>query len=239
MKMTSVLIGIQSRSTSTRLPGKCFEMIGQKRLLDHVIDAAKGAANYMNRYTAKSGVLVRVAILIPYGDKIETEFKKRAHIIQGPEDDVLKRYKMAADECEADYIVRVTGDCPLIPPYLISKHIKIAVMNEYDYVSNCDENSRTIIDGVDCEVISKRMLDHLDETATTKADREHVTTKARREPPNWAKRGFVGGFFDHSAIKLSVDTLEDLERVRAEYASLNHRISEAERRYGKQFVHRV
>jgi spore coat polysaccharide biosynthesis protein SpsF (cytidylyltransferase family) len=62
---------------------------------------------------------------------------------------------------------------------------------------------------------------------------------ARREPPHWAKLGFVGGFFDQSGSKLSVDTHEDLARVRAEYDSLTQRISEAERRYGKQFVHRV
>lgn len=239
MKFTTVLIGIQARSTSRRLPGKCFEMLGDKRLLDHVIDAAKGAANYTNRHTAKSGVLVKVSLLIPFGDPIETEFNRRCNIMHGPENDVLARYKSAADFHEADYVVRVTGDCPLIPPYIIAKHIKLAVMNEYDYVSNSDENSRTSLDGIDCEVMSKKFLNHMHEHAKDPSDREHVTSMGRREPPVWAKLGCVTGFFDQSNIKLSVDTKEDLERVRAEHESLKKRLSDAERRYGKSAVHRV
>lgn len=239
MEFTTILIGIQARSTSKRLPGKCFEMIGDRRLLDHVIDAAKSSAAYMNRHTNKNGVLVKVSLLIPFGDRIESEFKRSCHIVHGPEDDVLTRYKTAADVNEADFIVRVTGDCPLIPSFLISKIIKIGVMNKYDYVSNSDENSRTSLDGVDCEVMSKKLLDYLDENAKDPSDREHVTAMARREPPRWAKMGAVVGYFDQSGIKLSVDTKEDLERVRNEYESLSRRLNDAERRYGRGCIHRV
>lgn len=239
MQITNVLIGIQARSTSTRLPGKCFAMIGEKRLLDHVIDSAKSAAAYMNRYTDKSGVLVKVALLIPFEDSIGREFKRRCSIVHGPENDVLERYVKAAQEFESDYIVRVTGDCPMIPPYLISKHIKFAVINHYDFVCNCHAEMRTSLDGVDCEVMSKNMIEYLSDNAKPGQDREHVTLMAKREPPSWAKIGFVGGFFDQSGIKLSVDTQDDLDRVRREYESLNSRMSEAEKRYGKQFVHRI
>lgn len=239
MEMKTVLIGIQARSTSTRLPGKCFEMIGEKRLLDHVIDACKSAEDYMNRYTAKTGIAVRTALLIPFKDRIEAEFARKCRIVHGPEHDVLSRYKSASDMLEANYIVRVTGDCPLIPPFLISKHIKLAVANEYDYISNCDENLRTSLDGIDCEVISKKLLDYIDSKAKDPTDREHVTTMARREPPNWARMGTVISFFDHSSIKLSVDTELDLARVRREYNSIQSKIASGEKRYGRQSVHRV
>lgn len=239
MELKTVLIGVQSRSTSDRLPGKCFEMIGDKMLLDHVLDACKSAAFYLNRHTAKTGVAVKVALLIPFRDRIESEFGRRCQIIQGPEHDVLSRFKSAAEISEANLIVRITGDCPMIPPYLISKHIKLALANGYDYVSNGDENYRTALDGMDCEVISRRMLDYVDATAKTPYDREHVTTLARREPPSWAKMGYVAGFFDFSDVKLSVDTPEDLERVRVHYERLNKKLSGGEKRYGKQYVHRI
>ncbi len=238
MNTATVLIGIQARSTSKRLPGKCYEPIGSKRLLDHVIDAAKESAAYINLHTARSEILAKVALLIPVGDPIEDEFKNRCHIVSGPEDDVLTRYKLAAEAFKAHFVVRITGDCPLIPSYLISKHITLAVRNNYDYLSNSDELSRTSLDGIDCEVMSKKMLDYMDKAATLGSDREHVTPLARREPPQWAKRGCVVGYFDHSSVKLSVDTKEDLERVRAEYQALSSRLSDAERRYGRGFVHR-
>jgi len=46
----TVVIGIQARSTSTRLPGKIFEMVGNKKALEHVIDKAKSAKDYIQRF---------------------------------------------------------------------------------------------------------------------------------------------------------------------------------------------
>ncbi len=242
MKFSTVLIAIQARSTSHRLPDKVLAYINDKRVLDHVIDAAKSAANYMNRYTDKTGILVKVSLLIPYGDKIEAEFRKRVHIIQGPEDDVLTRFMMAYQHTEANYVCRVTGDCPLIHPYIISKHIKYAVMNDYDYVGNGDEDLRTAIDGMDCEVISEKLLNHIHTEATAKEDREHVTLMARTQRKALKTLGFRHGIsmpiLDLSDMKLSVDTKEDLERVRERFDSGETKYSRAVETYGKQHVHR-
>lgn len=237
--MHNVLIGIQARSTSERLPEKCFKMIGDKMMLEHVLDSCKSAASYLNRHTAKTGVAVKVALLVPFRDPIEVKFARKSQIIQGPEHDVLSRYKSAADMTESDYIVRITGDCPLIPAWVISKHIKIAMLNSYDYLSNGNEGIRTSLDGIDCEVISKKLLDYIDDIACEPPDREHVTLMARRDPPSWARMGFVGGSFDFSNIKLSVDTEDDLERVRDEYRRVTEKNSAAERKYGRQSVHRI
>jgi spore coat polysaccharide biosynthesis protein SpsF len=207
-------------------------------MLKHVLDACDRAAFYMNNHTHKTKVIVKVALAIPTGDEIGIAFKKRAIIVEGSETDVLGRYKVLADRMGADYLVRVTADCPLIPPYLITKHIKTATINGYDYLSNVDESCRTSIDGVDCEVMSRRMLDFLDENATDPKDREHVTTMARRSPPDWARIGHVIGHLDQSNLKLSVDTMEDLERVRAAFDRVKRAIENAESIHGKQSVHR-
>jgi spore coat polysaccharide biosynthesis protein SpsF len=233
-----VLIGIQARSTSTRFPRKVFELIGDRPLLKHVISSCKRAADYLNRYMPER-VLANVAVLIPAGDEIRAHFYRDAFIFEGPEDDVLARYMMAASRFNSDYICRVTGDCPLIPSYLISKMIKLAVVNGYDYVSNVDPEFRTYADGHDCEVISMRLLEHIHKTATLPAEREHVTLMARTNPPEWASLGLMTGHVDHSGIKLSVDTPADLERVREEYQKVKDKIEDAEEYFGKQSVHRV
>lgn len=237
-QITNVLIGIQARSTSKRFPRKVFETIGGKPMIQHVIDACDRSAKYMNNHSLKTGTHVYVALLVPKGDELAQSRRFGRLAFEGPEDDVLTRYQMAAKRYKADYIVRVTGDCPLIPPYLITKHIKTAVVNGYDYVSNVDESHRTSADGTDCEVISDKLLDYVHANTRNEKDREHVTTFIRRECPDWAKVGHVVGHLNLSALKLSVDTQEDLERVRTQYDILNRAIETAEAKSGKFSVHR-
>lgn len=233
-----VLIGIQARSTSVRLPNKHVELIDGKRIIDHVLESCKSAADYLNRYAYKNGYETNVALLVPDGDPLADLYAGKFIVIQGSELDVLSRYTKAAAYFEADYIVRITGDCPLIPPFVISKHIVLALKNNYDYVSNVEERFRTTLDGIDCEVMSKRLLEWLDTEAQEAPEREHVTVRARTHKPDWARAGFVTSFFDLSRTKLSVDTPEDLRRVRDEYENIHRKQREAERTFGKDFVHR-
>ena len=234
--MTKVIIGIQARSTSTRLPNKCFEMIGNRNILDHVIASALIAERYVNNFTRKHGVETQTMLLVPKGDPLIPRFRRSCPIFEGSEPDVLDRYYQAMVTFGCDYMVRITGDCPLLPSNIISKHIKVGINNDYDYLSNVDD--RLSIDGVDCEFISSRLLGWLHETATKPYDREHVTTYARSNKPDWASYGAFQGFFDLSNIKLSVDTPEDLERVRAEYNKIFSKINNLEARYGRSAVHR-
>lgn len=236
--LTSVLIGIQARSNSTRLPKKCFEPIGSKRLLDHVIEACFRASKYSNNLTYKKNYTTDVALLIPTGDMIKRGFGSQVEIVEGPEFDVLARFEAAQKKFNADYVCRITGDCPLIPPYIITKHISLAVLGQYDYISNVEESCRLSLDGIDCEVMSKRMLQWLVNTAKSPEEKEHVTLLARKDPPDWAKRGFTASYFDQSGIKLSVDTKEDLEKVRAEYNRVGKKLQIAEQQYGREFIHR-
>ncbi len=237
--MSRVVIGIQARSGSTRLPRKAFQLIGGLRLLDHVVGSCKSAATYMERFADRYKTRIHVVILTPTGDPIAHEFKRSCPILEGSNDDVLSRYAGAADHYDADVVVRVTGDCPLIPDYLIVKHIKTAIVNNYDYISNTDEDSRTAIDGHDCEVMSRRMIEWLDETSDSAYEREHVTPRARRDPPVWAKVGAVIHYHDQSGIKLSVDTPDDLERVREAYDLRAVKMVCAQRKFGKSAVHKL
>lgn len=235
--MTQVMIGIQARSGSTRLPKKAFELIGGKTMLDRVIERCKKAAAYTNRQM--SNVSVGVVVVTPIGDPIAAEFKSRCDVVEGSEHDVLGRYGLAIEKHNPDLIVRVTGDCPLIPPFVISRLIKLAVEHRYDYVSNVDERFRTAIDGEDCEVFSRRLFDLTCEMARRPEDREHVTTFMRRSPPEWANVGAIVSNFDQSGLKLSVDTPDDLERVRKAHSDAYSKYERAMHMLGQRSVHRV
>ena len=93
---------------------------------------------------------------------------------QGSEDDVLDRYIQVAESNQADVIVRITGDCPLVDSVLVDKCIEKFIQSDVDYCSNI--NPPTFPDGFDVEVIKLSALKKSYENITSKFDREHVTT---------------------------------------------------------------
>lgn len=232
MEYTCVSIIIQARSTSKRFPGKIFEKIGTKQVLQHVLDACQNSSNYINAYTNRHGIVCSVSLAVPYSDALIPHYS-RYNIIQGPEDDVLKRYAMAADKLGSRFIVRITSDCPFVPPYVISKMISLAVQDNVDFLTNADPRFRTSPDGHDVEVLSSRLLTWLDENASTQQDREHVTSYLHAKLPAWAKKGDVIGFNDYHKPenKVSIDTPEDLERLREQYTRLYTAVNTSPRAY--------
>jgi spore coat polysaccharide biosynthesis protein SpsF (cytidylyltransferase family) len=238
--MKNVIIAIQARSNSTRLPGKIFLKLGGKEILQHVIDAAEESAIYTNQYSFKNNFKVHTMLLVPTGDEIVKRYKNKVLIYEGPEQDVLTRfYEMNKEAC-ADYVVRLTADCPLLPSYVISKHINIAVNSGYDYISNVDEEVRTSVDGHDVEVISNRALIWLNNNITEDSEREHVTLALRkRSVPFYFRIGHVIGHLHQPHIKLSIDTQEDYERIKKEYEDVRKCIDIAVKKHGEKCVYRI
>lgn len=234
-----LIVGIQARSTSKRLPGKVHASLGDKTVLNAVLDAAQNAVLYVNRSLASLNVHASICLLVPKGDVIAKDFK--SWCIEGDENDVLSRYKQMADQRRPDYVVRITADCPLIPAPVITNVIKVGVVNDYDYAANffVDHGSlyRLVPDGFECEFISTRMLDWADKNATSSSDREHVTPVCRTYPDGF-KFGVVIPHSYQGDKKLSVDTHEDLERIRKEYEIVKNAREIAEDKFGKQAVHK-
>lgn len=243
-KDLKIAIGIQARSSSTRLPNKISQMIGNKMVIDHVIDACKNAAEYINRYTFTNHTHCDVFVLIPEGDSIKECLRiDQDFILEGSERDVLSRYMTMARMSEATHIVRITGDCPLIPPFLIYKCINAAIKNSFDYFSNVGdigpESMRTSIDGHDVEVISIKALEWAEQNARSDFQKEHVSIVLRDDlAPSSLRRGILIGHNDHSNIKLSVDTEDDLKKIRDEFDKIQRKITQAKAKYGKGSVHR-
>lgn len=203
----------------------------------HVLDACQSAEKYINR--GKDHWHAKTVLLVPEGDIIVRAYEQYCQIYQGSEEDVLSRFYNAAVEERADYIVRITSDCPLIPPFMISKCVNVAVKNIGDYTSNVDPICRTDPDGMDVEVLSMRALEWLHKSATTPYDREHVTTLIRKIRPSIFQQLHVVGHFDYSVLKCSVDTEEDLIAVRKEYAGILEKLKKAKGTSGMRSVHRI
>lgn len=209
-------------------------------MLRHVVDAADNAAFYMNRHSHKNGIRVSYAVLCPDGDPIKRKYGTRCPIIEGSEDDVLGRYVSFGDRLNLDFVVRVTGDCPLLPSYLISSLINDCIRGGHDYCSNVDESCRTAIDGYDVEVFSRAALAWANENAKEPRDREHVTTIMRTKAfADKFSYSVVLGHLDLSHLKYSVDTMEDLERVRAAKERIKMALQVATAKCEKKNVHRI
>ena len=102
--------------------------------------------------------------------------------VRGSENDLLSRYKMAADATQADIIVRLTSDTPLLEHDVIDSVVNTYIQNKYDFVSNCYPLPRTFPDGMNVEVFSKEILDEMHFNAKKPSEREHVTFYVLMQP---------------------------------------------------------
>ena len=191
---------IQARTGSTRLPGKIYKDINGAPMLFHTINMAKRAK------------LIDEVIVVSPQRLAELPENIPEFVYDGDETDLLSRYVAALDAHPCDYVVRLTSDCPLLDFYLID--FVIAASIGADYGSNV--LAATFPDGMDVEVIEANTLREIDRLTTDPRSREHVTTILRNDPEIQVRFNLVSvqAYVDQSCVKLSVDTEEDLHRVR-------------------------
>lgn len=233
-------VGIQARSTSTRFPRKVHALVCGVPVLDLVIKEVSDSVHYINT-RHRNDAVADFYLLVPVGDEITDLYHYRNFIIEGPEHDVLARYKKLAESKDLDYVVRVTADCPLIPSSVITNVIKCGVMNQYDYCANFFEHDgelfRLVPDGFECEFFSRKMLNWTIKNATDKKDKEHVTTLMRSYPDDF-RFGVVIPRVPYTSEKLSIDTKEDHAKIEKLKSTVDRAILIARNKFGKQNVHR-
>lgn len=208
--MSGTLAIIQARMSSSRLPGKVLMDIGgmpailfmvervrRARLIDRIVVATSEEASDDPLAAALGGAGVSV--------------------FRGPLEDVLARFVGAARQEDADQVVRLTGDCPLIEPTVIDAVVALLTDQGLDYASNVDPP--TLPDGLDVEAFTREALERASVEATLLSEREHVTPWLRR-PESGCRTGNYRFPLDLSALRWTVDHPDDLERVRAIVAAV-------------------
>ena len=196
---------IQARVGSTRLPGKVLIKICGKTVLEHGIDRLKRVKNIDE---------IVIATTILEKDNVIVDEARRLGIktFRGSEGDVLSRYYYAAKECNADVVVRVTSDCPLIDSEVSQKIIRFYLENidKYEYVSNTID--RTFPRGLDTEVFNFISLEMAFIKAVNISEREHVTPYIWNNPKIFRLFQYKSDK-DYSSLRWTLDTKEDFELI--------------------------
>lgn len=197
---------VQARMGSQRFRGKILQPILDRPMLEWVIRRA-GRAKLVDE------VIVATTTNV-VDDPVEFWCKQNGvRLFRGPENDVLDRYVQAAAWVNADHVVRITADCPLIDPGLIDE-----VVGHFHGNSDCEWCSnfwpeRHFPRGLDVECISLDALRHLNDIADTPELREHVTLAIYRDPAQF-RISSVCNCEDFSYLRWTVDMPEDLALVR-------------------------
>jgi spore coat polysaccharide biosynthesis protein SpsF (cytidylyltransferase family) len=170
--MTRTVVILQARMGSTRLPGKVLAQLGDRTVLEHCLGRALDVPGIDAVCLATSDLTI--------DDPIADLVMQMAGVIlfRGHPTDVLHRYRDAAVATDADVVVRITCDCPLIDPDVCSAVLRLRASANASFASN--NATREWPHGLDCEVFTWDALKAAVREATAAYDREHVGPWMRR-----------------------------------------------------------
>lgn len=157
--------------------------LGGKPMLQWVVERTR-QASLVNE-------VVVATTLDPSDDPVFNFCQQNGYRVgRGSVHDVLDRYYQTSKHFEADIIVRITADCPLVDPGLIDQAVKLILPGtgslplqvklsafRFDFVANRlpPPWGRTYPIGLDIEVFTNDLLGQAWKFAFSKHQREHVT----------------------------------------------------------------
>jgi spore coat polysaccharide biosynthesis protein SpsF len=206
---------IQARMGSSRLPGKVMKKLCGKSVLEHVIRRVQACRLVDD--------VIIATTTTPSDDIIVAEAERcGAKWFRGSEEDVLDRYYQAAKQLQADVIVRVTSDCPLFDPELLTEmlecfHAQNAGDRKIDYLSNT--LTRTYPRGLDAEIFTFDALEKTHHDADKPYEREHVTPYIYQHPELFSLHGKTSRE-NLSRFRWTLDTNRDFMFLQKIYSRL-------------------
>ena len=207
-----VVAVIQARMGSTRLPGKALKRILDRSLVEWV------------HYRLSFAKEVDEVVLATADTKENDELAEYARsvgikVFRGSEVDLLSRYRGVAKEYDADAVVRVCADCPLVDSQIVDRLVR--AYKEDDSVEFvCNNMPPTFAHGMDVEVIPTRTLDRLHDEITDELYREWLTMPIVENRDKFVVRN-ISDDGDRRDYRLTVDYPEDLELIEKIYEKLH------------------
>lgn len=193
---------VQARMDSTRLPNKVMRKICGRPLIEILL-------NRLSKSKGVDQIVVATTSELRDNPLVDHVRSLGYEIYRGSKNDVLDRYYQASKIHQADTIVRITGDCPLVDPALVDQVITAYKKQFVDYLSNT--RKPTFPDGLDVSVFSYSTLEKTRNEATTSYDKEHVTSYMRNS--GQFSLGDFENSVDYSSERWTVDEDVDLEVV--------------------------
>ena len=210
---------IQARMGSTRLPGKSLMPIAGMPLIWHVIHRLKASRLITDFLLATTTNACDDALA-------NWALSNAVACVRGSEDDVLGRFELAADACDADIILRVNADAPLVDAGFIDSMLEAMLSENADFVS-LPPGVSVAHDGVD--PMSRRALNlMLDVARDDPVAREHVTGWLKLNP-HLIRTAIMtpAPAYVFKGARLSIDTPADVDFIEAVYARLQAQAGEA------------
>ena len=204
---------VQARMGSSRLPGKVMKEINGVPMIQILLERLK---------LSKKIDEIVVATTESKKDLEMVDYLLSNNFLceRGSEKNVLQRFIDVSNKYNADYIVRITGDCPLIDPALVDIVISELIKTKADYCTNT--MPPTFPDGLDVEVFSAVQLEQAQDLCVDNSDIEHVTPSIRRREDIRKKN--IENPEDLSSLRWTVDELSDFEVVTSIFNFFHPRI---------------
>lgn len=153
--------------SSSRLPGKVLLPFGGSTVLQTIIERLSKSNRISN---------IVIATSVESSDDVLSKYvldNSLGELFRGSLNDVFSRYKSLSMVAKEDYILRVTGDCPLVCHTLIDTYADKIDKSRVDFASNT--HSLGIIKGFDLEFIRRQCFFSQNSEQLTLYDNEHVT----------------------------------------------------------------
>ncbi len=206
---------VQARMSSSRLPFKVMMSLAGKPLLQRLIERVNASILH--------GTVI-VATSTETSDDPIAEFclKEGYRCYRGSLTDLLQRHLSAAESVDADYVLKIPSDVPLIDPDVINRVVGYFFRDpdRFDYVSNL--HPPTYPDGNDVEIMTIEALRRANVEATRDLEREH-TTPYFWENPHLFRIGNVAwetGFDYSMSHRWTIDYEEDYLFIKTVYDEL-------------------
>ncbi len=197
---------IQARAGSTRLPGKIYMDLGGKSVLERV-------AARVTMSERLDEAVVATSFSPPDLKTVALASSLGLRVFAGSENDVLDRYYQCAKLVAPEYVVRVTGDCPLFDARLLDAAID-EMDGKSDYMAAISE---TLADGLDLEIMKFSALRDAWENARLKSEREHVTLYIKNHPEKFTLQDFICPLGNLNSERWSLDDDKDYKLISAVY----------------------
>jgi spore coat polysaccharide biosynthesis protein SpsF len=168
-----VVATIEARMTSSRLPGKVLLLAAGEPMLMHLLRRLRAVPSIDEIVIATTGNRTDDPIV---------DFARLAGVrcYRGSEEDVLARVIGAGESVQAEVLVEITGDCPVIDPDIVEQTIRMFFAHQAQYVSN--GQIRSYPDGMDTQVMRFAALQASATMTRDPLDREHVSRFIYRHP---------------------------------------------------------